>query len=240
MYKIYKILFLLFGFMNLAYASYDDYIDSNNFELNTINTQDSWQNSLVNKNLYLQKGNPQKGKEAYIMCAGCHLLSGSGKNDGSFPQLAGQHSSVIIKQIDDIKNGLRDNPPMYPFAAALTDNQKIIDIATYLEGLCQAADQGKYTGLDKKDLAEIGKNLYQDNCVECHKDQGQGDALKFYPKLAGQHYGYVLRELHLIQKNLRRNGNPDMIKLLQNYNEQQLKSLAVYISELPKIGKLCK
>ena len=64
------------------------------------------------------------------MCAGCHLLSGSGKNDGSFPQLAGQHSSVIIKQIDDIKNGLRDNPPMYPFAAALTDNQKIIDIAT--------------------------------------------------------------------------------------------------------------
>ena len=153
MYKIYKILFLLFGFMNLAYASYDDYIDSNNFELNTINTQDSWQNSLVNKNLYLQKGNPQKGKEAYIMCAGCHLLSGSGKNDGSFPQLAGQHSSVIIKQIDDIKNGLRDNPPMYPFAAALTDNQKIIDIAETSYSI--SLPEGYYDALK----IELGKEI---------------------------------------------------------------------------------
>ena len=37
--------------------------------------------------------------------------------DGTFPQLAGQHTTVLIKQMADIRAGERDNPTMYPFAA---------------------------------------------------------------------------------------------------------------------------
>ena len=62
------------------------------------------------------KGDPKNGKEGYEVCGACHLPSGAGRPDGTFPQLAGQHATVLIKQMADIRDGLRDNPTMYPFA----------------------------------------------------------------------------------------------------------------------------
>ena len=50
------------------------------------------------------------------ICQACHQPGGNGDPGGNFPQLAGQHSTVIIKQIADIRIGNRDNPTMYPFA----------------------------------------------------------------------------------------------------------------------------
>jgi hypothetical protein len=55
-------------------------------------------------------GDPKRGEEAYEVCGACHLPNGSGRPDGTFPQLAGQHSTVLIKQIADIRAGRRDNP----------------------------------------------------------------------------------------------------------------------------------
>ena len=60
---------------------------------------------------------PRSGEEGYEICGACHLPSGAGRPDGTFPQLAGQHTTVLIKQMADIRAGLRDNPTMYPFAA---------------------------------------------------------------------------------------------------------------------------
>ncbi|MFQ5615191.1 MAG: 3'-5' exonuclease [Anaerolineales bacterium] len=62
------------------------------------------------------QGDPERGKEAYEVCSACHLPSGAGRPDGTFPQLAGQHRTVLIKQIADIREGRRDNPIMYPFS----------------------------------------------------------------------------------------------------------------------------
>ena len=90
------------------------------------------------------KGDKKNGQEAYEVCGACHLPSGAGRPDGTFPQLAGQHTTVLIKQMADIRAGLRDNPTMYPFAATLTDPQELADVATYIEGLCIPAEHGKY------------------------------------------------------------------------------------------------
>ena len=57
-----------------------------------------------------------RGKALYPLCAACHLETGWGKKDGTFPQLAGQHREVLVKQLADIREGNRDNPTMYPFA----------------------------------------------------------------------------------------------------------------------------
>ena len=58
-----------------------------------------------------------------------------GAEDGVFPQIAGQHRSVIIKQLADIRAGNRDNPMMYPIAkeAVLGGPQAISDVAAYIE-----------------------------------------------------------------------------------------------------------
>jgi len=83
------------------------------------------------------------------VCSACHLPSGAGRADGTFPQLAGQHSTVLIKQIADIRAGLRDNPIMYPFAATLTDPQELADVSAYIETLKIPHDNGRGPGTDQ-------------------------------------------------------------------------------------------
>ena len=130
------------------------------------------------------EGDVVYGENAYEVCGACHLPNGAGRPDGTFPQLAGQHRTVIIKQIADIREGRRDNPIMYPFARTLTDSQELADVAAYIETLPIPTDNGKGTGTN----LELGEMLYKRDCVKCHQDQGQGDAAQFYPVLAGQHY----------------------------------------------------
>ena len=93
-----------------------------------------------------KKGDVKRGEEAYEVCGACHLPSGAGRPDGTFPQLAGQHSTVLIKQMADIRAGLRDNPTMYPFAVTLTDPQELADASAYINSLCIPLDHGKYEG----------------------------------------------------------------------------------------------
>jgi cytochrome c553 len=174
------------------------------------------------------KGDRTRGEEAYEVCGACHLPSGSGRPDGTFPQLAGQHTTVLIKQIADIRAGRRDNPIMYPFAVTLVDPQELADVAAYLQTLPIPPGNGLGSGTD---LA-TGEKLYKRDCVQCHGDQGQGNAEKFYPVLAGQHYAYLLRQITDIATLRRRNANPDMVKIVKAYNESELQAVVDYMSRL--------
>jgi cytochrome c553 len=174
------------------------------------------------------KGDPVNGADAYEVCSACHLPSGAGRSDGTFPQLAGQHSTVIIKQIADIRAGLRDNPIMYPFAKTLVDPQELADVAAYIQTLPIPHDNGKGPGTN----LEHGKKLYEESCVQCHGDHGEGNAEKFYPVLAGQHYKYMLRQIRDIQQGRRRNANPDMVKVVKPMSDEDLDALVDYMSRL--------
>ena len=61
-----------------------------------------------------KKGDPKAGEEGYETCAACHLPSGAGRPDGTFPQLAGQHSTVLIKQMTDVRAGRRRKVALVP------------------------------------------------------------------------------------------------------------------------------
>jgi cytochrome c553 len=83
------------------------------------------------------KGDATKGREIFSICAACHTTEAWGTKDGRYPHLAGQHSSVIIKQLADIRAGNRDNPEMYPLAKedVLGGPQAIADVAAYIDTL---------------------------------------------------------------------------------------------------------
>jgi cytochrome c553 len=174
------------------------------------------------------KGDAKRGEEAYEVCSACHLPSGAGRPDGTFPQLAGQHATVLIKQIADIRGGLRDNPIMYPFAVTLTDPQELADVAAYIETLKIPHDNGRGPG---KEL-ELGKKLFERDCKTCHMAHGEGDAKKFYPVLAGQHYKYMLRQATEIRDGKRRNANPDMVKIIKTYSDKDIDAIVDYMSRL--------
>ena len=78
--------------------------------------------------------NPDSGKEIFKLCTQCHSTEGWGASDGGYPQLAGQHQSVIEKQIRDIAAGRRDNPKMLPIAEQLIamGPQALADVAAYI------------------------------------------------------------------------------------------------------------
>lgn len=186
------------------------------------------------------KGDKGRGEEAYEVCGACHLPSGAGRPDGTFPQLAGQHTTVLIKQMADIRAGLRDNPTMYPFAATLTDPQELADVSKYIEGLCIPIEHGKYEGPDAAMQVAKGKELYEKQCLECHGKNGEGNKEKFYPVIAGQHYKYLLRQMTEIRDGHRRNANPDMVKVIKPYTNDQLVAISAYQSSLVMPGSMCK
>jgi cytochrome c553 len=173
-------------------------------------------------------GNIENGEEAYEICSGCHLPSGAGRPDGTFPQLAGQYPNVVIKQIADIRAGRRDNPIMYPFAKSLTDQQELADVSAYIQTLPIPTDNGKGPGTS----LEEGQELYKRDCVKCHGDKGQGNEEKFYPVLAGQHYKYLLRQIGEIAEKKRRNANPDMVKIVEKYTHEQQSAVVDYMSRI--------
>jgi len=174
----------------------------------------------------------ENGLDVYEVCSACHLPEGWGTKEGTFPQLAGQHRKVLVKQLADIRALNRDNPTMYPFALpeSIGDEQAIADVTAYIQKLLMNPDNGK--GPATADLAKGGK-LYADNCVKCHGDIGQGDADKFYPRISGQHYNYMIRQFEWIRDGKRRNANPDMVEQIKNFTQQDMIDVISYVSSIP-------
>jgi cytochrome c553 len=175
------------------------------------------------------EGDPAAGRIAYEVCQGCHRPDGSGRPDGTYPQLAGQHATVLMKQMADIRAGRRENQAMYPFAGDhLIELHEIPDIAVYLQGLPIPTDNGKGPGTE----IGYGRQLYERDCKSCHGDHGEGNAEKFYPVLAGQHYDYMLRQTEEIKDGQRRNANEKMVKVLQDYTSRDMQAVVDYMSRL--------
>lgn len=176
------------------------------------------------------KGERARGEEAFVICQGCHRVGALGRADGSYPRLAGQHVSVLIKQITDVRSGRRSNPKMLPFADHQAISvQEIADIAAYLASLPVPADNGQGRGND----LERGEQRYVMDCAVCHGTHGEGDPDRYYPRISGQHYRYLARESIQIRDGARKNANPEMVKAIRPYSDEDIAAVADYISRLP-------
>jgi len=78
-----------------------------------------------------------------------------------------------------------------------------------------------------------GEKLYKDNCVRCHGETGMGDVEKFYPRINGQHFNYMLRQFEWIRDGKRRNSNPEMVEQIKNFTDQDMKLVINYVSQQP-------
>lgn len=177
----------------------------------------------------------ENGRDIYEVCSACHMPEGWGMTDGTFPQLAGQHRPVLIKQLADIRALNRDNPTMYPFALpeSIGDEQALADVTAYIEKLPMNPENGKGEWAEGTPEFEQGKKLYADNCVRCHGEHGEGDVEKFYPRIEGQHYAYMLRQFEWIRDGKRRNANPDMVDQIKNFTEKDMAMVINYVSRVP-------
>jgi cytochrome c553 len=208
-YKLKTIIFTLFLFSSHAWAnSYTDDLE---------------QAMLLTPNL-------NNGRVLFEICAVCHSPNAWGSINGRYPQLAGQHPNVIIKQLADIRAGNRDNPTMYPFAleSSLGGPQAIADVAAYISQLPMTPNNGISLGGD----LIYGHYLYTKHCAKCHGDNGEGNNEDFSPRIQGQHFYYLLRQMRWIQIGKRRNVETPLTRLLRSYSTRELWAVADYISRL--------
>lgn len=210
-------------------------VDQQKFEENK--TKKEWMSQGGEREEALTlKPDVKNGKEVYEVCSACHMPEGWGLTDGTFPQLAGQHRTVIIKQLADIRDGHRDNPTMYPFAlpSEIGGTQAIADVSEYIAGLKMNPENG----VGKGDDLELGKKLYADNCVRCHGEAGEGNAEKYYPRIQAQHYEYLVRQYRWIKEGKRRNSNPEMVEQIKNFSDKDTLAVLDYVSRLKPAPEL--
>jgi cytochrome c553 len=169
------------------------------------------------------------GRKVYLLCAVCHMPEGWGTENGYYPQVAGQHFTVIIKQLADILARNRDTPTMFPFT--LLENlqpQEFADVAAYLAGQRMTGNNGIGPGTD----LDHGKRLYEENCVDCHGKNGEGIEKEYMPLIQGQHYNYLIRQFEWIRDGKRRNADEEMMEQIQGFTDRDISAIMDYTSRL--------
>ncbi len=73
------------------------------------------------------------GKAKAAMCAGCHGSAGISAND-MWPNLAGQKTGYLAKQLKAFRDGSRNDPVMNSFAKSLSDAD-IDNLSTFYNSL---------------------------------------------------------------------------------------------------------
>lgn len=180
------------------------------------------------------KPNFENGAHLYQLCAACHGSDGFGQQQGEFPSIAGQHQSVLIKQIIDIQTKKRSNPTMYPFTDAKTlgGNQGLADVTAYIAAMPANTRPIKAEEINTEAEILEGRQRFERDCVGCHGANGEGKNVGRYPRLIGQHYPYMVREVTWIREGVRKNGDPAMVAILQDYSDANIASVVHFITTL--------
>ncbi|MDX1734098.1 MAG: c-type cytochrome [Halioglobus sp.] len=170
------------------------------------------------------------GLAIYRDCAACHEPEGWGRPSGSVPQIAGQHRTVVIKQLADYRAGNRNSALMAPYATveSIGGTQAVADVAEYISTLEISVDNGKGPGTD----LELGEKLYREHCLDCHGENGEGSNDDAVPRIQAQHYRYLVRQFEWIAEGTRRNASKKMAKLAEQLSEPELKAVLDYSSRL--------
>lgn len=180
------------------------------------------------------QGNAEAGKTKAVSCAGCHGEEGN-STVGSFPKLAGQHTSYLIKQLQEFKNGTRNDAMMSAMALALTE-QDIEDIAAYyaeqkisIDTLPASAIEDEKQGNDLYRNGDLSREVSA--CIACHGPLGEGNKPAAFPALKSQHADYLIKTL-TDYKNGVRSKNPEnpMVMIAKKMTDEEIKDLAYHIS----------
>ena len=176
--------------------------------------------------------NLEHGAELYRTCAACHGPDGRGTDDGEVPAIAGQHGSVLLKQLTDFRHDQRGNERMEHFTDQhhLAGAQDLTDVAAYVAYLRRFPQTAKGIG----DGAALGKgaSIYFQKCERCHGPLGQGNLLLNRPRLAGQHYGYLLRQLQETAADKRPGMDHAHVEMLRGISPEALSGVADYLSRV--------
>jgi cytochrome c553 len=160
-----------------------------------------------------------------LACVACHGIAGN-STDPAMASLAGQPAQFIATSLHMFREGLRTDALMSPIASGLS-NADMNELAAYFSRQEPAAPMHKTS----PENAEVGARLAkQHHCVQCHGPALMG--LQHIPRLAGQQFAYLRRQLHAFKANRRADLDGNMATAVQALSEGELEILADYLSGL--------
>ena len=194
------------------------------------------------------EGNINAGKEKAATCSSCHGEDGNSAVS-TFPKLAQQHSSYLIKQLQDFKNGSRKDPMMSGMAMGLSD-EDMADLGEYYaeqkvshnsQPVLHADDEDDKTAKTKtiEELIAQGSDLYRNGdlarevsaCIACHGPLGEGNKPAAFPALRSQHADYLIKTLNDFKSGARSNNPENMMHMIaKKMSDEEIKAVSYRIS----------
>ena len=173
---------------------------------------------------------------AQQVCSNCHGVTGVSVSP-NFPNLAGQTPAYIAAQLKEFKKHDRADPAgfeyMWGISRSLSDAQ--------IDGLAAYFAAQAPTHLPPEESANrmaIGKAIFHDGlpaqnvpaCVACHGANGQGN--EGFPRLAGQHADYIVKQLIVFQRTDERPEGAVMKTVAHELSVEDIKNVAAYAQSL--------
>jgi cytochrome c553 len=183
-------------------------------------------------------GNPKVSATtlAQQVCSNCHGVTGNAVSP-NFPNLAGQIEPYVTAQLNAFKSHSREDPAgfeyMWGLSRSLTEDQ-IKGLAAYY------ASQTPARQPIESDAApiEAGKAIFEQGvpdkgvpaCSGCHGPEGLGVAT--FPRLAGQHADYVMKQLGVFQRTDERPEGSIMKTVAHELTQQNIGDVAAYVQAI--------
>jgi cytochrome c553 len=171
---------------------------------------------------------------AVTVCGTCHGPTGN-STQPKFPRLAGQNADYLAAQLKAFRSQTRGDPDalgyMWGMASQLED-PTIDALAAYY-----AAQKPEPSASGSSAAVSRGREIYQHGvaaqgvpaCSSCHGPDAHG--LADFPRLAGQHGQYVLKQLASFQSNMR--NVAIMHGVAQNLNLDDMDAVAAFLEAQP-------
>jgi cytochrome c553 len=159
------------------------------------------------------------------ICAACHGPDGKSADPG-YPILAGQTSRYLYLELRDFQEGRRGDSQMSPVAKDLTRDE-MRELSDYFAK--QKPTPQTFVADPAK--AKLGRAKADETlCTMCHLGgfAGQNEI----PKLAGQHYAYIVKQLTAFKARTRTNDAGNMTSVASTLSAQDIENLANYIAGL--------
>ncbi|HEY4067309.1 MAG TPA: c-type cytochrome [Burkholderiaceae bacterium] len=156
------------------------------------------------------------------VCAACHGPEGK-STQPAYPILAGQSARYMYLELRDFQEGRRTNEQMTPMVAGMTRDE-MRDLADYFSK--QKPAPQTYPADPAK--AALGKAKADETlCTMCHLGgfAGQNEV----PKVAGQHFDYIVKQLSDFKARTRTNDAGSMTSVANTLSAQDIENLANYL-----------
>ena len=194
--------------------------------------------------------NPQRSRDtanpavpavtlAQQVCSNCHGMTGSAVSP-NFPNLAAQTQPYLVSQLSGFQSHSRRDPAGFEYMWGLSrhlTSEQIAGLAAYYAGQSPTVQpiEGDSRGI------EAGKLIFASGvadkgvpaCAACHGPEAKGN--EGFPRLAGQHADYLVKQLGVFQRTDERPEGSIMKTVAHGLTQQNIQDVAAYLQAMPSL-----